>query len=119
MPKFTLSGTVLFDHNGNGAQDAGEPPIPGASLRVGGLSATSAQDGTYNIQGIPAGNQPVRVSAAGFRYHSLSLAAFQPIDQPVNVAVKGNTRHDLGLMQGFLTLPILQTTALNPDKCYD
>ena len=102
---FTLSGTVFFDYNGNGVQDGGEPPIPGASIRVGSLSTTTAQDGIYAIQGVTAGIQQVRVSADGFRYLSLSVAAFQPVDRPVNVAIKGNTRHDLGLMQGFLTWP--------------
>jgi hypothetical protein len=104
-PTFTLSGTVFFDYNGNGVRDAGEPPIPGASIRVGTHSATSAQDGTYSTRGIPAGNRQVRVLADGFRYLSLSLASFQRIDQPVNLAIRGNTWHDLGLMQGFLTLP--------------
>ena len=55
----------------------------------------------------------MRVSAAGFRYLSLSPAAFQPIDQAVSITIKGNTQRDLGLMQGFLTLPVKANVAYN------
>ena len=112
-PTYALSGLIFFDYNGNGVQDGGEPPIPGASIRVGSLGTTSAQDGTYAIRGIPAGKRQVRVSAAGFRYLSLSPAAFQPIDQAVSITIKGNTQRDLGLMQGFLTLPFRCGTSIN------
>jgi murein DD-endopeptidase MepM/ murein hydrolase activator NlpD len=96
---------VFFDYNGNGIRDEGEPPIPGAKVQVGSLTATTGPDGSYTLKGVPRGKQQVRLSAPGFRYISLSVEAFQPAERPVAVTVEGDVRRDWGLMQGFLTLP--------------
>jgi len=112
VPTYTLSGIVFFDYNGNGIQDGGEPPIEGVPITVGGLSTTSGVDGSYSLEGVPAGTQAVYVesptqdTATAFRYISLSLEAFQPIEQPIRVTLRGNTNLNTGLMQGFLTLPL-------------
>ena len=110
VPTFTLSGIVFFDYNGNGVRDSNEPGIAGATVKVGSLSATTAADGKYSLRGIPMGNQQVRLSAVGFRYVSLSLEAFQSSEQTVAIVVSRDTQRDLGLMQGFLTLPFGQGT---------
>jgi len=102
---------VFFDYNGNGMQDVNEPAIPGAVIEVGDLRATSGSAGIYALQGVPEGKQAVTVSAEGFRYVSLSLEAFQSIEQPVTVGVVGDTTLSFGLMQGFLTLPFACGTA--------
>jgi murein DD-endopeptidase MepM/ murein hydrolase activator NlpD len=96
---------VFFDYNGNGIRDEGEPPIPGAKVQVGSLTATTGPDGNYTIKGVPRGRQQVRLSAPGFRYISLSVEAFQPAERPVGITVEKDTHRDWGLMQGFLTLP--------------
>lgn len=105
IPTFTLSGVVFFDYNGNGIRDEHEPPIAGAVVEAGGLTATTNSDGAYSLQGVSRGTQSVRVSADGFRYISLSLEAFQSSGQPVTVRIEGDIQRDWGLMQGFLTLP--------------
>jgi len=109
IPTFVLSGIVFFDYNGNGIRDEGEPPIPGAKVQVGSLTATAGPDGSYVLKGVPRGKQQVRLSAPGFRYISLSVEAFQPVERPVPVTVEGDTRRDWGLMQGFLTWIALGT----------
>lgn len=106
LPTFTLSGVVFFDYNGNGVRDEGEPPIPGATVQVGSLIATTGADGVYTLERVPRGNQQVRLSAPGFRYTALSLEAFQSSERPISVTVNGDIQRDWGMMQGFLTLPV-------------
>jgi hypothetical protein len=96
IPTFTLSGVVFFDYNGNGIRDEGEPPIPGAKVQVGSLTATTGPDGSYTLKGVPRGKQQVRLSAPGFRYISLSVEAFQPAERPVTVTVEGDMRIGIG-----------------------
>lgn len=133
IPTYTLSGTVFFDHNGNGLRDAGEPPIGSAPLRVAGLSTTSGPDGSYSLAGVPAGRQQVYVEsptqepAAAFRYVNrflgwVDVPAYEmngvsvpaqhladteplPIDQPLRTTLHSDQGLDIALMQGFLTLP--------------
>ena len=119
VPTFTLSGVVFFDYNGNGIRDEGEPPISGAKVQVGSLTATTGPDGSYTLKGVPRGQQQVRLSAPGFRYISLSVEAFQPAERPVSLVVKGDTRRDWGLMQGFLTLPFPAGVRFSVDRYYD
>ena len=108
---YTLSGTVFFDHNGNGFPDGGEPPIEGVRITVGTLTAITGVDGFYTIEGAPAGDQRVSVEspsqdpATAFRYTSLSLDAFQATKEPIPITVGGDTTLDIALMQGFMTSP--------------
>jgi hypothetical protein len=117
-PAYTLSGIVFFDHNGNGSRDEGEPPIEGVLVEVGGLSTTSGPDGRYSLVGVSGGKQrvqvesPTREPAAPFRYISLSLEAFQTIDEPIKVTVGADTELNVALMQGILTLPLTCETLL-------
>ncbi len=112
VPTFTLSGVVFFDYNGNGAHDSHEPPIPGAKVEVGSLTATTTSDGSYTLLGVPKGTQALKLSAEGFRYVSLSLDAFQSTHRPISLSIDGDTQRDWGLMQGFLTLPFTCATPI-------
>jgi hypothetical protein len=111
IPAYTLSGTVFFDYNGNGLRDGGEPAIEGVPISVAGLSTTSGPDGSYSITGVPAGTQqiyvesPTQEPATAFRYISLSLQAFQPVEEPIRLVVEADASQDIALMQGYLTLP--------------
>ena len=105
IPTFTISGVIFFDHNGNGTQDSGEPVVPNATVQIGALTATTGSSGSYTLQGVSRGNRQIRLSAADFRYISLSLDRFQSIEEPIAVRIEGDTVLDIGLMQGFLTLP--------------
>lgn len=102
---YTLSGTVFFDYNGNGSRNEGEPPIEGVAILVAGLSTTSGPDGSYSLAGVPAGTQqlhverPNRGPEEALKYISLSLGAFQTIEEPIMVSVGENTQLNIGLMQ--------------------
>lgn len=118
IPTYTLSGIIFFDYNGNGIQDQGEPPIKGVPITVGSLGTTSGADGSYSLEGVPAGSQavyvksPTQETATAFRYISLSLEAFQPIEEPIRVTVKGDATLAIALMQGYLTLPFTSDTLI-------
>lgn len=47
-----LAGTVFEDLNGSGAQEAGEPPLAGARIRVGNQEAVTGADGGFTLAGI-------------------------------------------------------------------
>jgi murein DD-endopeptidase MepM/ murein hydrolase activator NlpD len=106
LPKFTLSGVIFFDYNGNGVHDAYELPIPGATVQVDGLVAASGDDGSYALQGVLQGQRQVKLAAESFRYISLSLEAFQATEEPVVLTVDADVQRDFGLLEGFLTLPM-------------
>lgn len=118
IPTYTLSGIVFFDYNGNGVQDEGEPPVEGAKVTVGDLATVSGADGSYVLENVPAGNRKVQVEsptqepATAFRFISLSLEAFQPIEVPLRISMGGDKKQDLGLMQGYLTLPFIPGTPI-------
>lgn len=80
-----LAGLVLAGCGGGGG--GGETPrlgntsgyvqdistqqgVAGASISIGGKSASSGSDGAYRITGIPVGPQPVTISAAGYQSYS-------------------------------------------------
>lgn len=139
---YTLSGTVFFDYNGNGLRDEREPPIESVPIRVAGLSTTSGPDGSYSLAGIPAGRQQVYIQsptpdpAAAFRYinrflgwvdipayeiNGVSVPAqhladteIQPISQSLRITLNDDQSLDMALMQGFLTLPFMQSQVPEP-----
>lgn len=89
-------------------------------MQVGSLVAESGEDGSYAIEGMPAGKRQVKLAAPeNFRYISLSLEAFQTIEEPVSIVVNGNLRRDWGLMEGFLTLPFDSNIAVEIRGFYD
>ena len=57
---FCISGVKFEDRNGNGIQDAGEPPLAGVEIRVTGdsgvvFSTLTAADGSFQICGLALG----------------------------------------------------------------
>lgn len=100
-----LFGVIFFDYNGDGSQQSREPGIVGASVSIGSESTLSQCDGVYYFRNLPDGIYNLVVTAPGFRYLSVSRSDFKPAGTPVQTAVSGKTRRDVGLMQGFLTIP--------------
>jgi murein DD-endopeptidase MepM/ murein hydrolase activator NlpD len=124
IPTFTLCGVVFFDYNGNELQDEGEPPIKGAEISLREQRRNSDEEriessvaangaGEYLFTDLPAGDYLIdNITSANeggstqtFRYISLSLKEFQPVEL-LRVTISGDTQWDLALMEGFLTLPV-------------
>lgn len=63
----TLSGTVFFDHNGDGQQDENEPGIPSANLCIevqNGTECTqTSQEGNYQFENLMPGSYQMRVES--------------------------------------------------------
>ena len=100
-----LSGVVFFDYNGDGTQQPDEPGIVGATISVGGMSTSSQCNGVYYFRNLPDGSYDLVVTAVGFWYLSVSISDFKTVGTPIPVTVSGSTYQDVGLIQGFLTLP--------------
>ena len=106
----SLSGVVFFDYNGDGQRQREEPGIARAIVAVDDYLSTSRCDGTYYFADLPDGTHRLAVSAATFRFIALSASEFQSSDTSIQVQVHGCTSRDIGLMQGFLTLPFGRDT---------
>lgn len=73
----SIAGAVFADLNGNGVRDAGDTGIAGVTVKVTGTAVdgsavnrtvTSAADGSYLVQFLPAGNYTVtETQPAGYR----------------------------------------------------
>ena len=101
----SLSGVVFFDYNGDAQRQREEPGIARAIVAVDGYITTSRCDGTYYFAGLPDGTHRLVVTSATFRFVALSSSDFQSSDTSIQVQVSGRTTCDIGLTQGFLTLP--------------
>jgi hypothetical protein len=113
------SGVIFFDYNGNGIRDVNEPPIQDVTVQIGDHIATSRNDGSYYMKSMPVGVQKVKISAEKFDYISFSPAEFQSIDSSFSVYLKDGDNLNIGLMHGFLTLPISSDTEYTIDRMYD
>ncbi len=104
---FRLYGKIFFDYNGNGTQEKGEPPVPNVVITLDGLNVTFTNStGWYVISGVQEGTHRVRpFPSRNFRYMCESMDEFRLVTEYYNVTVRGDTRKDIGLMEGFLTLP--------------
>ena len=114
-----LFGVVFFDYNGDGLQQENEPGIIGASVSVGSESTSSQCRGVYYFRNLPDGTYSLTVMAPGFRYLSVSRSDFKPAGTPLQVQVNGRTKQDVGLMQGFLTLPYHRATIWYIQEYFD
>jgi murein DD-endopeptidase MepM/ murein hydrolase activator NlpD len=121
-----LSGRVFFDYNGNGKQDAGEPAIPNAGVQLvndaGSVAAHTVADssGYYAFDGVPSGTYSLMVSAdAKFRYKCASVGDFSDIAKPYRLVVQKNTILDIGLIEGFLTMPLRKGTQYRINAYFD
>jgi uncharacterized repeat protein (TIGR01451 family) len=64
---YAVGNLVWLDVNGNGAQDAGEPPAAGVQVALvgSGRSTVTGADGHYVIGGLPAGTYQLKFSKIG------------------------------------------------------
>ena len=106
-----IVGVCFFDYNGNGKKEGHEPPIAGITVQIGDQLATTDSTGAYGLKGVPPGRQLLHIGGSPtFTYVSHSLKSFQSMDNAVEVEMDSEGARglgkDLGLTQGFLTMPI-------------
>ena len=109
----SLKGRLFFDYNGNGVQDGEEPAVAGAKVQLmDGTSkmiaeATADSAGDYRLEDIRIGvAYRLHLEAdRKFRYMCRSTEEFAAIPDGYGVPLDRPQSVDIGLMEGFLTLP--------------
>jgi hypothetical protein len=100
----SLTGTVWVDFNNNGAQNPGEPVVPGATITLVGTTptgtvtyvTTTGPDGTYSFPSVPPGvytvteqQPPEWLDSADYPGNAGGSAS--PPDSIINVVLQGGT----------------------------
>lgn len=75
-------GVVFEDLNGNRRRDPGEPGVPGVRLRLGWVSASAGEDGSYSIRSSSESGSPLEIDP-------LSLPEGMAMAQGVSLAPEG------------------------------
>jgi len=120
ITRFRLFGVIFFDYNGNGKREKNEPPISGVTVALNGANLTvSNTTGWYAIDRVSKGEHSLRVYAPSkFRYMCESVAEFRRSDATCRFQVENDTRRDIGLMEGYLTLPFAKGTVETGPRVY-
>ncbi|MCJ7505486.1 peptidoglycan DD-metalloendopeptidase family protein [Candidatus Bathyarchaeota archaeon] len=118
---FKLFGKIFFDYDGNGIQGKNEPPVPNVTIALDNTNLTVTNStGGYVIDSVPKGYYQIRVFAPkNFRYMCESASEFRTVKETYTVSVRNDTRKDIGLMEGILTLPFPSTVKYPIDRYYD
>ena len=117
---YTLYGKLFFDYSGDGIQQLGEPPLPSVVVALDDRNVTSTNStGWYVINDVVKGNHTVRpFPPKNFGYMCESPAEFKSVKEFYGVLVGNNTRKDIGLMEGYLTLPFASNTVETDTRVY-
>ena len=126
----SLTGRLFFDYNGNGKQDGEEPAIAGALVQlkdhVGTLVAEGLTDsaGDYKLEDVRTGSYSLHVgvehfSSKQFAYMCTSPKEFRAVTEGYPLSLQENVNMDIGLMEGFLTLPLRSSTHYAIPRFYD
>jgi len=120
----SLQGTLFFDYNGNGIQDANEPFLQNVRVQMQDAKSQVIADaltdssGDYSID-IPAGNYKLNIQPdSKFRCMCISPSDFKAVKDGYDLSVAGDSSFDIGLMEGFLTLPIRDSSILSEEPWY-
>ena len=118
---FRLFGKIFFDYNGNGKQEGEEPPVADVTVALDGINRTATNStGWFVIGDVSQGNHMIRpYPPKNFRYMCESAAEFRPVKEYYSVSVGNDTRKDIGLMEGFLTLPLEKGTIIRYNAFFD
>ena len=116
-----LYGRLFFDYNGDGKQDPKEPVVPDVAVALDGKNVTVTNStGWYMINDAPKGNHTIRpFPPKNFRYMCESASEFRSVKEPYEIVARNDTRKDIGLMEGFLTLPLSSKTKYSIGRMYD
>ncbi|MCJ7505569.1 peptidoglycan DD-metalloendopeptidase family protein [Candidatus Bathyarchaeota archaeon] len=118
---FRVFGKVFFDYNGNGRPDPKEPDVPNVVVALDGRNVTATNStGWYVIDSVPQGSYRIRPYAPkNFRYMCESAAEFRRVEEGYRISVINETRKDIGLMEGFLTLPFQISSPIDISDHFD
>jgi len=109
--RFKLSGKIFFDYNGNGKQEAGEPDLSDVAIALDGKNVTATNSTGWYATNAEEGIHKVGVfPPKKFRYMCESDAEFRSVKDSYTILVANDTRKDIALMEGFLTLPFAKGT---------
>jgi len=122
----SLQGRLFFDYNGNGKQDGEEPPVAGASVQLkdstGKVIAEIVSDssGDYKLEDVRTGAYKLHVEAdKKFRNMCTSPSEFRAVAEDYAISLQGSTSSNIGLMEGFLTLPFDRNSPFEIGCYYD
>lgn len=127
----TIMGVAFCDFNGNGIYEADEPLVQGVKLEfvssADGERYTVETDafGQYYLE-LPVDRYALHIivkditghNGQPYRYLSVSKSEFRPLYSPIDIDVKPNTKFDIALMQGYLTLPFPRGTRETRERSY-
>lgn len=118
---FKIFGRIFFDYNGNGRKEIDEPDMSGVPVAIDGKNVTTTNStGWYLVTDIATGNHTVRpFPPKNFRYMCESAAEYRSVKDHYMVSVANDTQKDIGLMEGFLTVPFSRMTKHSIGRCYD
>ena len=132
----SLQGRLFFDLNGNSIQESEEQGVPNVKVQLrdqktGGMISSSITDssGDYKMQDFPAGTYLFEVTEADpkFGYMCNGVDDFRRVDEGYpNLTVTENGtpfrsdgKWNIGLMEGFMTLPVMSKTKYSIGRFYD
>jgi murein DD-endopeptidase MepM/ murein hydrolase activator NlpD len=126
----SLQGRLFFDYNGNGVQDGEEPPVAGALVQLkeepGNVIAETLTDssGDYKLEDVRTGAYRLHVGVEQFSDKRLthmctSPNGFRAVSDDYVLLIRESTVVDVGLMEGFLTLPLAPNTTYTVGRYYD
>ncbi len=122
----SLYGRLFFDYNGNGKQDTGEPAVSGALLQLkddtGKVIVETLTDssGDYTLEDVRTGAYRLHVGAdKKFRYMCRSREEFTAVDESYPLFLNKPITVNIGLMEGFLTSPMVPSAQYRVGRYYD
>jgi len=124
----SLRGRLFFDYNGNGKQDGEEPAVAGARVQLKDSSdnvvvaeTVTDSSGEYKLEHLKIGGYLLHVvTDKRFTHLCISPSGFRSVSDDLVVSLMGESEcMDIGLMEGFLTLPLSSKTNFSIDRFYD
>ena len=126
----SLQGKLFFDYNGNGRQDGEEPAVAGALVQLkdnaGKVIVETLADsaGDYKLEDVKPGSYGMHIGVDQFsdkrlRYMCRSPNDFARISDGYAITLsEGKTDLNVGLMEGFLTLPFGKGTKFSRSSAF-
>lgn len=118
---------MFFDYNGNGKQDNGEPAVSGAKVQLkntlGNVVADAVTDsvGAFKLEDLPVDDyRLLPIADSKFDYMCTSPSELVSIGDGYAIPLsEGTIDLNIGLMEGFLTLPLTSKTDYTIASYYD